>query len=184
LYETGLFPDPEYTFKHALTHEVTYGSLLRDRRRTLHGRIVETIERLYPDRALEQVERLAHHAFRSEEWGKAVIYLRQAGAKAFARSANREALPYFEQALTALAHLPETHETLQQAIDVRFDMRNALFPLAEWGRIEGYLQEAELLAGKLDDQRRLGWVSAYMCSHQLQTGGHAMHVRRFAQRVG
>jgi class 3 adenylate cyclase/tetratricopeptide (TPR) repeat protein len=183
LYETCLFPDPEYTFKHALTHEVTYGNLLQDRRRTLHARIVETIERLYPDRLPEQVERLAHHAFRSEEWGKALTYLRQAGAKAFARSAHREALPYFERALTALTHLPETRDTLQQAIDVRFDLRNALFPLAEWGRIEGCLREAELLAKTLDDRWRLGWVSAYMCSHQLQTGGHARDVRAFAQRV-
>ncbi len=183
LYEAGIFPDLEYTFKHALTHDVTYGSLLQDRRRTLHGQIVKTIERLYPDRLLEHIERLAHHAFRGEEWGKAVTYLRQAGAKAFARSAHREALAYFEQALTALTHLPETRETREQAIDVRFDLRNSLFPLAEWGRIEGYLRETELLARTLDDQRRLGWVSAYMCSHHLQTGGHATDVRTFAQRV-
>ena len=111
LYEAGLFPDLEYTFKHALTHEVAYGSLLQDRRRALHRQIVEAIERLYPDRLAEHVERLAHHAFRGEAWEKAVTYLRQAGAKAFARSANREAVAYFEQALTALTHLPETRET-------------------------------------------------------------------------
>jgi tetratricopeptide (TPR) repeat protein len=144
---------------------------------------VETIERLYPDRLSEHVERLAHHAFRGEAWGKAVTYLRQAGAKAFARSAHREALAYFEQALTALTHLPETRETREQAIDVRFELRHSLFPLAAWGRIEGYLREAELLARNLDDQRRLGWVSGYMCSHYLQTGGHATQVRMFAQRV-
>ena len=167
LYEAGIFPDLEYTFKHALTHDVAYGSLLQDRRRTLHGRIVETIERLYPDRLAEHIERLAHHAVRGEAWEKAVTYLRQAGAKAFARSANREAVAYFEQALAALTHLPETRETREQAIDVRFDLRNALFPLAEFGRIEGYLREAETLARRLDDQRRLGWVSAYMCSHHL-----------------
>ena len=183
LYEAGIFPDLEYTFKHALTHDVAYGSLLQDRRRTLHRQIVETIERLYPDRLAEHVERLAHHAFRGEAWEKAVTYLRQAGAKAFARSANREALAYFEQALTALTHLPETRETLEQAIDLRFDLRNALFPLAEFGRIEGYLREAEALARTLDDQRRLGWVSAYMSSHHLDTGGHATEVRTFAQRV-
>ena len=106
LYEASLFPDLEYTFKHALTHDVAYGSLLQDRRRALHGRIVETIERLYPDRLAEHVERLAHHAFRGEVWEKAVTYLRQAGAKAFARSANREAVAYFEQALTALTPSP------------------------------------------------------------------------------
>ena len=173
LYEASLFPDPEYTFKHALTHDVAYGSLLQDRRRALHGRIVATIERLYPDRLAEHIERLAHHAFRGDLWEKAVTYLRQAGAKALARSANREALAYFEQALTALTHLPETRETREQAIDVRFDLRDALFPLAEFGRIDEYLREAEALARSLDDQRRLGWVLAYMTSQS--TGRSRFH---------
>ena len=92
LYETSLFPDVEYTFKHALTHEVAYGSLLQDRRRALHARAVEAIERLYPERLAEHVERLAHHALRGEVWEKAVAYLRQAGAKAMERSAYREAV--------------------------------------------------------------------------------------------
>jgi class 3 adenylate cyclase len=151
LYETSLFPDLEYTFKHALTHEVAYGSPLQERRRTLHARIVEAIERLSPDRLTDHVERLAHHAFRGEAWEQAVTYLRQAGAKAAARSAYREAVGSFEQMLTALTHLPESREMLEQAIDVRFDLRNALLPLAEFGRIEGYLREAERLARRLDD---------------------------------
>jgi predicted ATPase len=62
LCETRLFPDLVYTFKHALTHEVAYGSLLQERRRVLHGRIVEALEALYVDRLAEQTERLAHHA--------------------------------------------------------------------------------------------------------------------------
>src|SRR3990172_3232671 len=82
LYETSLFPVPEYTFKHALTHEVGYGSLLQERRRALHARIVEAIERLYPDRLAEQADRLVHHAFRGEVWGKAVAYLHRSGASA------------------------------------------------------------------------------------------------------
>jgi tetratricopeptide (TPR) repeat protein len=183
LYETSLFPDLEYTFKHALTHEVAYGSLLHERRRTLHARIVEAIERLSPDRLTDHVERLAHHAFRGEAWEKAVTYLRQAGAKAAARSAYREAVGSFEQMLTALTHLPESREMLEQAIDVRFDLRNALFPLAEFGRIEGYLREAERLALTLDDQRRIGWVSAYMSGYHWSTGGHAADMRTFAERA-
>ena len=183
LYEAGLVPDLEYTFKHALTHEVAYGSMLQDRRRALHRQIVETIERLYPDRLAEHVERLAHHAVRGDLWEKAVSYLRQAGAKAFARSANREAAAYFEQALTALSHLPETRETAEQATDIRFDLGTALYPLAEFTRIEGYLREAEALARGLDDQRRLGWVSVYMCRHHSISGGHVTEVRTFAQRV-
>jgi tetratricopeptide (TPR) repeat protein len=183
LYEVGIFPDLEYTFRHALTHDVTYGSLLHDRRRTLHGQIVETIERHHPEHLSEHIERLAHHAFRGEAWGKGVIYLRQAGATALARSANREAVAYFEQALTALSHLPETRETREQAIDIRFDLGNSLYALAELPRIEGYLRGAEALARGLDDQRRLGWVSVYMCRHHLISGSHVTEVRTFAQRV-
>ena len=75
----SLFPELEYTFKHALTHEVAYGSLLQERRRALHARIVEALETLAGDRLDEQVERLAHHALRGEVWDKAVAYCRQAG---------------------------------------------------------------------------------------------------------
>jgi predicted ATPase len=81
LYETSLFPDLEYTFKHALTHEVAYGSVLQERRRAIHARIVEAVEKLYSERVTEQVERLAHHASRGELWEKAVNYLHQAGKK-------------------------------------------------------------------------------------------------------
>jgi class 3 adenylate cyclase len=70
LYETRLFPDLEYTFKHALTHEVAYGGLLHERQRALHARITEAIERLWADRLPEQAEELAHHALRGELWEK------------------------------------------------------------------------------------------------------------------
>src|SRR5262249_18451486 len=96
LYETPLFPERAHTFKHALTHEVAYRSLLQERRRMLHAQIVEVIEALYPQHMAEQVERLAHHALRGEVWDKAVAYCRQAGEKAMARSAHREAVGYFE----------------------------------------------------------------------------------------
>jgi class 3 adenylate cyclase len=87
LYETSLFPERAYTFKHALTHEVAYGSLLHERRRVLHARIVEALEALAGDRVDDQVERLAQHALRGEVWEKALAYGRQAGDKAQMRSA-------------------------------------------------------------------------------------------------
>jgi len=170
LYETRLFPDLEYSFKHALTHEVAYGSLLANRRRDLHARIVGTIERLHPDRLAEQVERLAHHALRGEVWDKAVTYLWQAGTKAAGRSANREAVACFEQALMALEHLPESRETKEQAIDLRLDLRQSLFALTEYGRVLDHLREAESLAITLGDQRRLGFVSILMTIHFWTTG--------------
>jgi class 3 adenylate cyclase/tetratricopeptide (TPR) repeat protein len=171
LYEARLFPDLEYTFKHALTHEVAYGGLLQDRRRRLHAQILEAMEKLYRDRLDEHVERLAHHAVRGEVWQPAVMYLRQAGTKGMARSANREAVNCFEEALTCLQHLRETRETLEQAIDLRFDLRTALFPLCEFERIFGYLRDAEGLARTLDDQPRLGQMFASLCMN-LWTTGH------------
>jgi predicted ATPase len=101
LYETRLFPELEYTFKHALTHEVAYEGLLHDRQRALHARVTEAIERLAPERLAEQAERLAYHALRGELWEKAVTYLRQVGLRAMARGANREAIAHLEQGSTS-----------------------------------------------------------------------------------
>jgi class 3 adenylate cyclase/tetratricopeptide (TPR) repeat protein len=163
LYETQLFPEQVYTFKHPLTHEVAYGSLLQERRRMLHARIVEALERLTPDRLAEQAARLAHHALRGEVWDKALAYWRQAGEKAMARSAHREAMGCFEQALDALRHLPETRDTSEQAIDLRLALRSALGPSGDAeGRILVYLREAEALATALDDARRLGQVLRFL----------------------
>jgi hypothetical protein len=99
LYETRLFPEIEYTFKHAFTQQVAYESLLQERRRSLHARIVEALEALVGERVAEQVERLAHHALLGAVWDKALAYSRQAGEKAIARSAYREAMGYFERRL-------------------------------------------------------------------------------------
>jgi predicted ATPase/class 3 adenylate cyclase len=147
LYEISLFPEVEYTFKHALTHEVAYGSLLQERRRVLHARIVEAIERLYPGRLSEQVELLAHHAFRAELWEKAVTYLREAGAKAAARSAFTEGVAYFQQALEVLNHLPQSRKTLEHAIDVRVDLGPTLIAMKGFAApevVQTYTQAREM----------------------------------------
>ena len=172
LYETSLFPERVYTFKHALTHEVAYGSLLQERRRVLHGQIMEALEVIAGDRLADQVERLAYHALRSEVWDKALPYLRQAGAKAATHSAYREAVTRYEQALVALQHLPEGRNTLEQAIDLRFELRNALLLLGEYERIFDNLREAESLAQTLKDQSRLGRISYYMTNYFWVMGDH------------
>jgi class 3 adenylate cyclase/tetratricopeptide (TPR) repeat protein len=165
LYESRIFPDLEYTFKHAHTHDVTYGSLLAERRRALHQRIADAIGRLYPERLAEQVERQAHHAFRGEMWERAVDLLRQSGAKAAARSAYREAAASLEQALEALRHLPDTDETRTQGIDLRFDLRGWLQPIGEHAQAVEHLREAEAIASVLGDQKRIGWASAYLSQY-------------------
>ena len=170
LYETSLFPELTYTFKHALTHEVAYGSLLQERRRGLHVRIVEALDALYPHRLAEQVERLAHHAFRGEMWDKAVIYCQQAGSRAWDRAALRGAVASFEQALQALAHLHEDDDTRGLAIELRLALDRPLNRLGEYGRRRALLGEAEALARALDDQARLVQVLARMAQVLRQMG--------------
>ncbi len=182
LYEMNLFPELEYTFKHALTHEIAYGSLLQERRRNLHAQILEAIERLYSNRLAEQVDWLAHHALRGEVWSQAVAYLRQAGAKAFARSAYQEAVMAFEQALEALKHLPEGRESIQQAIDLRLELRIALAPLAEYGRILICLREAERLAEVQGDQRAMALVAGHL-THIFCAAGEHDRALEYGQRA-
>jgi tetratricopeptide (TPR) repeat protein len=182
LYETHLFPEHVYTFKHALTHEVAYGSLPHERRRGLHARIVEVVEALYPERLTEQVERLAHHALRGEAWNKALAYYRQAGDRAMVRSAYREAVACFEQALTALRHLPEQRQTQEQAVDLCDDLSNALQALGAFGQRFLYLREAATLAEALGDQRRLWRICTHM-THAFWTTGDYDNALTCGQRA-
>ena len=184
LYEASLFPDLEYRFRHALTHEVAYGTLLQPRRRELHGRIVEAVERLYADRLAEHVERLAYHGVRAEMWGKAVPYLRETARRAAMRSAYSEAATAFEEALRALGHLPQSPETKAQAIDLRLDSRVVLAPVGQYDRILEYMQEAELLAQELGDRRRLGLVLADMGARLRNVGDHRRALEASRRALG
>src|SRR6185503_3859405 len=170
LYETRLFPDLEYTFKHALTHEVAYGSLLPGRRRDLHVRIAETMERLYGDRLGEQIERLAHHAVCGEVWEKAVTYLRRAGLKAATRSALREAQVWFDQALGSLAALPDSPSTLEQGFEIRLELGAVLVQLGEARRRLEHAREAEILAERLNDDRRRARAHLALCNAHALLG--------------
>jgi class 3 adenylate cyclase/tetratricopeptide (TPR) repeat protein len=164
LYETRLFPDRVSTFKHALTHEVAYRSVLQERRRMLHARIVDALEALVGDRVAEQVERLAHHAYRGEVWDKALVYYQQAGDKAVACSAYAEAVHFLEHALAALSRLPESPDTLAQAIDVRLTLWYPLILLGQYQAPFTRLHEAARLAETLGDRVRQWEVCVELCA--------------------
>jgi class 3 adenylate cyclase/tetratricopeptide (TPR) repeat protein len=170
LHQTGLFPDLEYSFKHALTHDVTYSGLLQERRREIHARIVDAIETLHRERLGEQIERLAHHAVRGELGEKAVHYLRQAGLKAAARSAPQDARGWFEQALGVLEALPESQAVLEQAFEIRLELRAVLNQMGEIRRLLERLREAEVLAERLNDDLRRGRACAFMTITQSILG--------------
>jgi class 3 adenylate cyclase/tetratricopeptide (TPR) repeat protein len=158
LYETGLYPELEYTFKHALTHEVAYGSLLHERRRTLHARLTHTLETIYDDRLNEQLEPLAHHAYRGELWEKAVHYARLAGDEASARSAHRQVIELDQQAIGALAHMRQARETLLAELELRQSLRNAQLAAGDLDSIPPNLQRALTLAETLDEDNWRAWI--------------------------
>ena len=178
LNESHRSRDTVYTFRHALTQDVAYGSLLSEHRKELHARILDALETLalnhdpahdarprlsYP--RPEYLEQLAYHAARGDRWAEAAVYSRRAGEKAMARSAHREAVRYFEQAMHALAHVPETRDTREQAIDVRLALRSALHPCGELRRAMACVTEAQVLAEALDDRCRQAEVSVALSLH-------------------
>ena len=170
LRTTSLYPDLAYSFRHALTHDVVYSTLLKEQRRGLHARIVDALEALYPDRRSEHVERLAHHALGAELWFEAVAYLRESAGKAVARSANREAVTFLEQALVALAHLPESGDTFAQAIDVRLDLRPPLLQLGRLEEIRTLSEEAARMAEQIGDEARQARAYAYLINYHYLRG--------------
>jgi class 3 adenylate cyclase/tetratricopeptide (TPR) repeat protein len=118
IYEKRLFPELEYIFKHALTQEVAYNSLLLARRKEIHGRIGKAIEELYPDRIEEFYEMLAYHYSKSEALDKAYHYLKLSGDKAVRSSANQEALHHYKDAIALLKGKPETAENKRELLDL------------------------------------------------------------------
>jgi len=182
LYEAKRFPDPVYAFTHAITHDVAYASLLGDRRRGLHGRIAEAIEGLAPERPGENVEWLAHHSLRGELWAKAESYLRQAAARAIGRGALVEAATCLEHAVDALEHLPRDARAVEEAIDLRLGLRNALFALGQHERVLTHLRTAERLATEIGDAPRLARAERYLSTHFVAAGdyGRAMDYGRRA----
>jgi tetratricopeptide (TPR) repeat protein len=170
LSETSLFPDLEYSFKHTLTYEVAYASLLRDRRRALHAEIMAAMERLYADRLASHTDRLAHHAWQAERWSKAVEYHGLAGRRAIDRAANEEAVSHFERAREALGRLPAGRVTVEQAIDLRLAARAPLLQLGRLPEALALSHEAERLAQDLGDERTLARVYAYLINHHYLKG--------------
>ncbi|GAG06511.1 unnamed protein product, partial [marine sediment metagenome] len=160
LYERGIFPQATYIFRHSLTQEVAYDSLLQKKKQEIHERIGEAIEELYAERLEEFYEILAYHYSRSENHEKAYQYLRSSGDKAALRYSPWEALRFYREAINVLNKLPETEDNKRRGIEIRLSMD---LPMRSLGYPEDsfqILQDGERLAVELDDQRSL----AIFCS--------------------
>ena len=136
LYEQPAFPDVEFIFKHALTQEVAYNSMLIDRRKILHEQTAQAIERLYADRLDEHYSDLAHHYSRSGKTEKAVTYLHLAGQQAVQRSAHAEAISHLTTAIELLETLPHTSERDRQELTLQIALGAALMATKGWAAQE------------------------------------------------
>jgi DNA-binding SARP family transcriptional activator len=166
----GTPPDATYTFKHALVQDAAYATILKSRRRQLHSDLAKVLVERFPATAESRPEVVANHFTEAGLAAEAVGYWLKAGRLSYARAANREAVEFFERALQLLKTLPETRESLEQAIDLRFALRTSLLQLGEFDRIVVCLREADALAKTLGDQRRLAETSVYMCHNLWMTG--------------
>jgi class 3 adenylate cyclase/tetratricopeptide (TPR) repeat protein len=154
LYEARLFPDLEYTFKHALTLEVTYQSLLHERRRALHRRVLQVIEQQQAGREQERIELFAHHAARGELWDRAAGYLYQAGKEAFARARYEAGATFCQAAVDALDRLGHAAD-LTLKLDAYLELWSARSTTGEYAGLRELGEKAEALARALGDGPRL-----------------------------
>jgi transcriptional regulator with AAA-type ATPase domain/tetratricopeptide (TPR) repeat protein len=182
LYPLRVGGDAAYTFSHALTWDVAHQLMLEDERRALHALVVAGIEDRYGSRLNDHVERLTEHAEQGELWERAIEYSRQAGHKAIAHSAYRDAVDYFTRALAALERAPATPLSLPLSIDLRLDLRTALIPLGNFGRVLELLSELQALTEQLGDARRQGLVTALMAGLYF-TLGQSAEASRYGERA-
>jgi class 3 adenylate cyclase/tetratricopeptide (TPR) repeat protein len=156
IYEKSLFPELEYIFKHALTQEVAYNSLLHKKRKEIHEKIGSAIETLYPDRLEEYYELLTYHYTRSDNKQKAVEYLEQASRKAAKLNAVKESKTYLDEAMKLLDTLPENNMNRQRRITLLLDKWTVFILLFQLPEYYELLTRYEQTAIELGNQGLLG----------------------------
>ncbi len=173
IYEKRLFPELEYIFKHALTQEVAYNSLLAKRRKEIHEKIGIAIEEIYPERLEEFYEMLAYHYSKSNDSEKAYQYLRLAGEKTTKTHSTWEAFRFYKEAINVLNQMPETEENKGKKLEV---LRLMVIPMSLLGFPEDsleFLQEGERLSKELGDSKVLARFYSTMGVYYSHQGDHA-----------
>lgn len=183
LVQSRALPEPQFAFKHALTHRVAYESLLREQRRAVHLRLLGIIETRYADRLDEHVERLAHHALGAQERPKAVRYLYRSAGKALQRSAHQQAIRYLEQGLELIDQLPEALERRKRELDYRKAIGVAMMAAKGWAAqevLDAYTR-ARALSEDLGDEREL-FIALRGEGQYRMIGGQSALAQRLGRR--
>ena len=151
------FPELAYLFKHALTHEVTYATLLDERRRSLHRLVAQAIEDVYADRLAEHVETLAHHWTIAEDWPRALDYLERAADDAAAEFANDVAVDFYEQAIVIVDRLDD----LPRSVSLLARDGDALMAAGKLAEAAERFERMAARARIAHDPEALAWALAY-----------------------
>ena len=170
IYEKNLFPELEYIFRHALTQEVAYNSLLIRHRKEIHGKIGRAMEKLYPERLEAFYEMLAYHYARSGVLTKAYDYHKKSGDKAYKNDAPNEAMRFYREAMEILSRLPETRENKKEKMEL---VLSSFLPLRRLGFTKDslpYLQEAETLAEELGEEQKRVYIRSIIGIYHMVTG--------------
>jgi len=170
IYERFGGHDLEYVFRHALTQDVAYASLLQSERRRLHALIGPALEDLHTGRLEERTEELVHHFTRGEVWDKVVRYAREAAERAAALCADDRAISFYEVALEALGHLPDTVENGRAGVELRLAMRAPLWRGGEPERLFALFKDAEALAGRHSLAEYLETIYAFLVQYYWARG--------------
>jgi len=156
LYERGIYPETAYIFKHALTRDVVYESILAKKKKNLHEKIGNAVEELYTDRIEEQYELLAYHYGLAESWEKAVHFGRLAAEKAHKFSQFQQAVTLYEKAAEWILKLPENKIQQESLVDLQLEICWSYIGLGQFEKAEEVGLQAEITAKVLDDRVRLG----------------------------
>ncbi|MBI3801388.1 MAG: hypothetical protein HY268_30995, partial [Deltaproteobacteria bacterium] len=191
LYEQPSFPESEYIFKHALTQEVAYGTVLQEQRKLLHERTGQALEALYATTLHEHYSDLAHHYRRSPNMEKAIHYLHLAGQQAVQRSANTEAMSHLTAALDLLLTRPETPKRIQQELVLQTTLGPALMALKGYGvpELEQLYTRSRELCRQLGEPAQSVWVLLGLWAVYYMRAEHAKkraitgEILRLAQSV-
>ncbi|CAO3450056.1 hypothetical protein [Azospirillum argentinense] len=164
-----LLPNLELTFRHALVQEVAYATLTKRERQPLHGRVLHALRRRSDRNLPNRAELIAHHAFYAEDWPLACAYGRRAGRRAEMRCKHFDAGRFYEQALKALDHLPDTRRNTQRRIDLWVGIPLVLLPQGR--QLAGDpLEEARDMALGIGDRIRYARATSLKASFQWVYG--------------
>jgi class 3 adenylate cyclase/tetratricopeptide (TPR) repeat protein len=172
IYATAYLPEISYMFKHALTHDVAYSTLLLQRRKHLHHVVASAIAELYADRLAEYHETLAHHYYEAEEWEKALDYLMKSAQKAADAYANHDGLGYYDRALEAAQRLGNV--PLETFADIHSGKAHLFLTISEWNDAVSSFGELVELARNARDRKiegmALGGLSfVQMLAHDFES---------------